>query len=72
MRAAARVKWRFLRSAVAVSLRNEFKYFRYKNGRFSRKTYHFLVIARPHRGRGNLKAKGMASRNEVREHETKN
>ena len=31
----------------------------------------FGVIARPQRGRGNLKAEGMASRNEAREHEAK-
>ena len=30
----------------------------------------FCVIARPQRGRGNLKAKGMASRNEARQQET--
>ena len=30
----------------------------------------FRVIARPQRGRGNLKVKGMASRGEVREYET--
>ena len=31
----------------------------------------FRVIARPHRGRGNLKVIGMASRGEAREHEAK-
>ena len=33
---------------------------------FQTKTFHFRVIARPQRGRGNLKAKGMASRYEAR------
>ena len=36
---------------------------------FLRKAYHFRVIARPPCGRGNLKAKGMASRDEAREQE---
>ena len=31
----------------------------------------FCVIARPQRGRGNLKGEGMASRGEVREHKTR-
>ena len=35
------------------------------------KTFQFCVIARPQRGRGNLKAEGMASRSEAREHETR-
>ena len=48
----------------------DFKHFGNKNGRFYRKTYHFCVIARPQSGRGNLKAEGMASRGEAREHET--
>ena len=48
----------------------DFKHFGNKNGRFYCKTYHFCVIARPQRGRGNLKAEGMASRSEAREHET--
>ena len=43
------------------------KHFGNKNGRFFVKTCHFCVIARPQRGRGNLKAKGMASRGEARE-----
>ena len=32
----------------------DFKHFGNKNGRFYCKTYHFCVIARPQRGRGNL------------------
>ena len=31
----------------------------------------FCVIARPQRGRGNLKVEGMASRGEAREHEAR-
>ena len=37
---------------------------------FLRKAYHFRVIARPLCGRGNLKAKGMASRDEARKQKT--
>ena len=46
MRACGRVKRRFWRSAAAVSLRDRFEYFDYKNGRFSRKTCRFCVSAR--------------------------
>ena len=35
------------------------------------KTFHFRVIARPQRGRGNLKVEGMESRGEAREHEAR-
>ena len=38
---------------------------------FLPKTSQLCVIARPQRGRGNLKVKGMASRNEAREWETR-
>ena len=38
---------------------------------FYPKTSQFRVIARPQSGRGNLKAEGMASRNEAREYETR-
>jgi hypothetical protein len=38
---------------------------------FLPKTSQFCVIARPQRGRGNLKVKGMASRGEAREYKTK-
>ena len=48
----------------------DFKHFGNKNGRFYCKTYHFCVIARPQRGRGNLKVIDMDSRSEAREHET--
>ena len=37
---------------------------------FTPKHPDFRVIARPQHGRGNLKAEGMASRGEAREHET--
>ena len=37
----------------------------------SKKSSRFCVIARPHRGRGNLKVEGMASRGEAREHEAR-
>ena len=40
--------------------------------RGSLETFQFRVIARPQRGRGNLKAEGMASRNEARDHKTRN
>ena len=46
----------------------DFKHFGNKSGRFYCKTYHFCVIARPQRGRGNLKVWGMASRGEAREY----
>ena len=39
-----------------------------KQAIFTLKTFQFCVIARPHRGRGNLKAEGMESRNDTREH----
>ena len=42
-----------------------------KNVRFQAKTPQFCVIARPQRGRGNLKVEGMASQSEAREYETK-
>ena len=42
-----------------------------KTVRFQTKTPRFGVIARPQRGRGNLKAEGMASRGEAREHEAR-
>ena len=38
---------------------------------FTPKHPNFRVIARPQRGRGNLKAEGMESRGEAREHEAK-
>ena len=38
---------------------------------FQTKTSQFHVIARPHRGRGNLKAIGMASRSKARMHKTR-
>ena len=46
MRACGRLKRRFRRSTIAVSLRDRFEYLNYKNGRFSRKTCHFYVTAR--------------------------
>ena len=48
----------------------DFKHFGNKNGRFYCKTYHFCVIARPQRGRGNLKVIDMDSRSEARERTT--
>ena len=42
-----------------------------KTSVFQIKTLQICVIARPQRGRGNLKVKGMASRNEAREHEVR-
>ena len=42
-----------------------------KTSVFQIKTFQFCVIARPQCGRGNLKAEGMASRGEAREHEAK-
>ena len=38
---------------------------------FQIKTFQFCVIARPQRGRGNLKVEGKASRGEAREHVAK-
>ena len=38
---------------------------------FTPKHPNFRVIARPQRGRGNLKVEGMASRGEAREHEAR-
>ena len=52
-----------MRCRLAANL----KHFGNKNGRFFVKTCRFCVIARPQRGRGNLKAKGMVSRGEARE-----
>ena len=45
MRACVRVKLRFGRSAVAVSLRDRFKHFDLETGRFFHKTCQFSVIA---------------------------
>ena len=42
-----------------------------KTSVFQTKTPRFGVIARPHCGRGNLKAEGMAFRGEAREHEAR-
>ena len=42
-----------------------------KQAMFTLEAFQFRVIARPQRGRGNLKAEGMASRSEAREHEAK-
>ena len=39
-----------------------------ENVRFPNKTFQICVIARPPCGRGNLSAKGMASRSEARQH----
>ena len=44
---------------------------KWKTSVFQIKTPRFCVIARPQRGRGNLKAEGMASRGEAREHEAR-
>ena len=46
MQACVRVKWRFGRSAVAVSLRDRFKHSDLETGRFFHKTCQFSVIAR--------------------------
>ena len=56
---------------MRCQLAENLEHFGNKNGRFLRKTCHFRVIARPQCGRGNLKVKGMASRNEAREWETR-
>ena len=59
-------------------LKNNAEQHRAKNNRKKRKTsvfqtkpLQFRVIARPQRGRGNLKAEGMASRDEAREHKAR-
>ena len=47
----------------------EYYQIRPKTSVFQTKTFQFCVIARPQRGRGNLKVKGMESQNEAREQE---
>ena len=56
--------WIYLDAFLLPHLKTE-------NVRFPQKTSQICVIARPQRGRGNLKAEGMASRSEAREHVAK-
>ena len=53
MQTCVRVKWRFSRSAVVVSLRDELKQNKFGNGRFYKKPTAFVSL-RGAKRRGNL------------------